>query len=248
MLDRHGGQMRIGREISSGASGQEQFSHESKMARAGVNHSDQRLFQPGLDDFECRFCGQWIPEQAWPRGDTKERKKHVPGESDTFLSGDSGFQPAFRLLVLWSVDVDGVNEDIDVQQYHLRSESLRPSSSSSMASAAARALSQRKYCSAPSGNDFCTKGPRPRRIPLVNPVRTASFKACLNETPRSRMALRSRRSASASRVTVVLIYRHHSIRVVAVMMPCTLRLASREHGGNGYCPRAPRALNEGLVE
>src|ERR1700680_413012 len=194
MLDGHGGQMRIGREISSGASGQEQFYHESKMARAGVNHSDQRLFQPGLDDVECRFRGQRVPEQTWPRGDTKERQEYVPRESDTLLSGDSGFQPALRLLVLWSVYVDGVNEDIDVQEYHLRSESLRPSSSSSMASAAAKALSQRKYCSAPRGNDFCTKRPRPRRIRSVNPVRIASFKACLNETPRSRIALRSKRS------------------------------------------------------
>ena len=103
--------MRIGREISSGASGQEQFAHENKMARAGVNHSDQRLFQPGLDDVECRFWGQRIPEQAWPRGDTKERKEHVPGESDTLFSGDCGFQPGLCLLVLWSVYVDGVNED-----------------------------------------------------------------------------------------------------------------------------------------
>src|ERR1700730_6547423 len=145
MLDSHGGQMCIGCEISTGASRQEQFSHESKMARAGVNHSDQRLFQPGLDDVERRFWGQGIPEQAGPRGDTKERQEHVPGESDALLSGNRGFQPALRLLVLWSVYVDGVNEDVDVQEYHLRSESLRPSSSSSIASAAARALSQRKY-------------------------------------------------------------------------------------------------------
>lgn len=85
-----------------------------------------------------------------------------------------------------------------------RPRNLRVTSSSSIASAVAKAFSHRKFCSAPSANVFCTK----ERLPglfRVRPARNAEFRASLKDSPRCFMADRISASTSGSRVTVVRI-------------------------------------------
>jgi len=81
---------------------------------------------------------------------------------------------------------------------------VRVSSSSSRASATARALSQRNFCSVPSANVCWTKS-RLSALLLVRPSRLAEFGASLNDSRRSFIAVRIRDSISGSRVTVVRI-------------------------------------------
>src|SRR5579883_503088 len=102
-----------------------------------------------------------------------------------------------------SVLIDGIDEQVDVDDDHFRNESFLISSSSSIAAAVSSALSHRKFCSRPKENVFCTKE-RPFDRACVKPILTAEFKASLKEIPRSFIALCSRATTSGSRVVVVL--------------------------------------------
>src|SRR5271170_7886489 len=115
--------------------------------RTRVDDVDRRLFQPETDQVKCSINPQRIAEKPRTCCKTKEGQQDVPRDTDCFSSRNCLFQPGLRARVQRGVLVNRVDEDIDVDYDHLCIESLRLSSSSSIASATASALSQRKYCS-----------------------------------------------------------------------------------------------------
>src|ERR1051325_1582878 len=103
----------------------------------------------------------------------------------------------FAFAVEGSVLVNTVNDQIQVNKDRFCNESLRLSSSSSIASEAAKALSHRKFRSDPSANVFCTKL-RFLSLVWVRPARRPALRASLNDSLRSFMAARSREIGRAN--------------------------------------------------
>src|ERR1035441_10357795 len=107
------------------------------------------LLQPGSHQIKSRIHRERTAEQAKPSSEPEECQENSPGEADGFLSGQNRFQPGLRLPVQWSVLIDGVNQKVRIEKYHLRNASFRLSSSSSIASAKASALSHSNSCPFP---------------------------------------------------------------------------------------------------
>lgn len=84
-------------------------------------------------------------EEAGSPSETEKRQGDDRWQPDRFGSGNDRFQPCLRPSVVWRILVDGIYEQIDVDNDHLRKAIFLPSSSSSIAVAASRALSQRKF-------------------------------------------------------------------------------------------------------
>src|ERR1039457_3470707 len=142
VLDGESSQVRVGGEISARAQRPEQLADKLQVARAGMHDGRRRLIQPGSHQVKSRIYGQRTPEQARPGGEPEERQQHVPRKSDGFLSGQRRFQPGLGLPVQWGLRVDRVDQQVRIEKYHLRNVSFRLSSSSSIASATASALSR----------------------------------------------------------------------------------------------------------
>jgi hypothetical protein len=88
---------------------------------------------------------------------------------------------------------------------YLGNDSFRPSSSSSIVSAMARALSHWNSCPSPNRNVCCTNFPDRACFSPERPARTASFRAVSKEIALSLITSPINFSTSGSRVTVVLI-------------------------------------------
>ena len=98
----------------------------------------------------CATSGQGTnSKQARPSGQPEEREKNIPWKDDGFLSGQDRFQPGLCLPVERSVLIEGLDQEVRIEKDHLRNDSFRPSSLSSMASLTASALSQRNSCPSP---------------------------------------------------------------------------------------------------
>lgn len=154
VLDRQCSQVRVGCEIAAGAQRRDQLAENRQVARTRMHDGRGRPIQPGSHQIKSGIHGQRAPEQARPGGEPEECEKNSPRKADGFRSGQSRFQPGLRFPVQRGVPVDGVYQEVGVEKDRLRNESFRLSSSSSIASATASALSQRNSCPSPMRNVF----------------------------------------------------------------------------------------------
>src|SRR5580658_2393392 len=145
-------QVSVGREIPAGTHSQEQLAKNVQVARTGMDDCHGRLIQPGSHQIKSCLDRQRAPEQAGPGREPEEGENYIPWKSDGFPPGQNRFQPRLCLPVQYGVRVDRIDQKVRIQKNHLRNVSFRLSSWSSIASAAASALSQRNSCSCPIRN------------------------------------------------------------------------------------------------
>jgi hypothetical protein len=140
--ERDGGQVRVGGEVSRRAGVPEELAEDRPVTLAGAHRPDVRLREPLLDERHRPLGRQRLLEDPGTRGEAQEREDHDPGEADRRRSGERALQPSARGAVMGRIGVDGVDQDVGVDEYHLRISSLRAIASSSSASASRNALSR----------------------------------------------------------------------------------------------------------
>ena len=149
MLEGECGEVSIGCQVAAGAQRKQEVAQHLSVAGAWMDYGHRGLFEPGIHDVEGSFDSEWFWEHIRSCRQTKESEEDNPRKANCFRSGKRGLPPRFRFGVPRRIFIDGVDEEVDVNEDHLRSASLRVISSSSMASAMASALSQRKSGTGP---------------------------------------------------------------------------------------------------
>src|SRR5688572_2628681 len=133
--------MRVRRQIAGRPERREQFLKDLEVALGRINDLYARLVQPGLHGLEGLVHREGSGEKGGPRAQTKKGQQDAPLESYRFGARESSFKPVLGLAMLRGVFVDGIEQDVRVDQLHFRRLSLRASSSSSSAAAIDSALS-----------------------------------------------------------------------------------------------------------
>src|SRR6266540_6976346 len=123
--------MRVGREVSGRPEWSQELSQQSAVAIGRVDDRRAWLLDPGVDQIEGFVEIERRLEYARVGAEPDEGEQHRPGERERLRTGEPSFQPAPRAFVMRRGLVDRVQQEIDVDQLHLRSSSLRIVSASS---------------------------------------------------------------------------------------------------------------------
>ena len=119
-LDRHCGQMYICRQVTASAGCMEQMAENRPMPQAGPDRLHERLIEPGTDKIRSLFHGKRIGEYARTGRDSQERQQTRPWQSNSLLTGERLLKPLSGGFVAGSIPVDGVDQQVGVNEYHLR--------------------------------------------------------------------------------------------------------------------------------
>lgn len=134
-------EMRVCREVSRGAAAAQERLQRYPVIILLPHDPDVVQCELGVD-FRGRRVGR---EGSWKYpgigGESQESEQHDPGKADGVLVVHSLFPPTANPTVLRRVRVHGAEQDIQIDDPHLRSASSRVISSSSSAAASASALS-----------------------------------------------------------------------------------------------------------
>src|SRR5687768_583300 len=133
--------MRIGREVPRGAGAGEEWLQRLPVIVLLAHHPDVFQGEPSIK-FRCRDIGrEGSRKHPGIGGKPQEPEKHHPWEADGVLVVHGFFQPATHKVVLWRIRIHSVEENVQIDDSHLRNASSRTISSSSRAAASASALS-----------------------------------------------------------------------------------------------------------
>ncbi len=178
------------------------------MARRGLKHHGRRLAEPCLHDLEGVLGIEGTREERGVGAQPQECEHYHPGESHRLRPVEGGIEPVSRRAMMPCVGVDGIQEDVGIDDLHrpygvpyLRVASLRAASSSSASPASRIALSHGTVGLKPIGDVGVRNGADLPRV--ASAVRTAWLRASLNESPCSFITALMRVSTSGSKVTVV---------------------------------------------
>src|SRR5207253_5831474 len=130
-----------GREIARGAAEVEKCFQAFPMIDLLADDANVVLGKPPIDLCSRRGRRKRAREDAWIGGEPQEAEQDDPGQADGLLVVHRRFPPRAHALVWRCVRVHRVEQDIQVDNFHLRSASSRTISSSSSAAARASALS-----------------------------------------------------------------------------------------------------------
>jgi len=202
VLDREGREVRVADQVAGHSAGREQPAQHDRVPIPGMHHGRTGLCEPRLDDIEGAFPGERPDEDARVRAQAPEGTQDASAERDRLGPAELPLEPDAGLAVAGELRVDRVEKQVGVDEPHLRSSSSRMASSSSSAAASCSALSTETPARSPMGW-VCWRNGRRRARPVPRPARTAWFRACLNEIPRSRATFLSMAVTSGSSVTVV---------------------------------------------
>ena len=104
--------------------------------------TNRRLAEPAVDPPTRLLDGERSWEGGGVRAQAQEPGDDGPGETDRLIAVERGFPPRARLDVMRGRRVDGVEDDVQIDERHLRCSSLRSVSASSSCAASARARSR----------------------------------------------------------------------------------------------------------
>jgi hypothetical protein len=112
-----------------------------------------RPFEPRVDEVERLLYRQWSREHTRIRREPHDCEKNRPSERAGLRAGELPLEPGFRLRVVRRSFVDRVQQQVRVDELHLRSSSLRIVSASSSSPAKRRACSRSMPGRKASGRD-----------------------------------------------------------------------------------------------
>lgn len=134
-------EMSITRQITGGTKRSQYFAEQNWMAICRMYDGNAWLLQPSVHDVECLINSQGPFEYGCARREPDKPDEYLPRERDCFRTRQSDIQPVPGLLVAGRGLIYRVYEDVEIQEFHLRSASLRRVSASSSAATSAKALS-----------------------------------------------------------------------------------------------------------
>src|SRR5258708_37869757 len=100
-----------------------------------------RVSQPGVYMFQGFVDTQRLGKHFGIGCQAQEAKQRQPAQADRLLAGKGLFPPLTDCVMMMRVLVDGVEQNVEVDDLHLRAASLLITCSSSRAAASARARS-----------------------------------------------------------------------------------------------------------
>lgn len=206
ILDSECCQMCIRREVSCHSAAEQEIPEHRPVLLAGADEGYVRLSQPFVYRNEGLFYCQRFAQNAGASDDPDEGQNDDPRQADTGIAGQCLLKPTTRARVMRRVGVDSLDQQIGVEQDHLRKSSSRAISSSSSATASLKVLSMSMPGKTPpSETAFNRYGFGGAASFAARPDRRISFRTCLKGLPErwardfSALAIRS------SSVRVVLI-------------------------------------------
>ncbi len=144
VFDGQSGDMGIGTEVAGQTGPREQVPEDRPMIRTWTNRCDERQSQPFVHVGQRLLRFQRVLENCAPSRDPDEGKNNDPRQANFGRRGKCTLDPLTRRLVHGNVGIDGIDENVGVQEDHFRASifPIAPSSSSSSASRNARSRSR----------------------------------------------------------------------------------------------------------
>ena len=117
--------MNVGGEVPSRTYRGDQGSENRPVMFSRCDQIDRRMIKPRIEIRHRTVGGEWPLQNAVTCGDAKKGEDDDPCQSDSVGSGKRFFEPAPGALVMCRIGIDRVDENVDVDELHLRSSSLR---------------------------------------------------------------------------------------------------------------------------
>lgn len=134
-------QMSIRSEVARSAAPDQEIFQYGPMCLAWADEGNVRLCQPFVDKTNGMLDRKRCTQDAGARGNPDEGQNYDPWDSDSGITGQCTFEPPACSSVMRGIGIDGIDQEVGVEQYHLRKSSSRAISSSSSAAASLNALS-----------------------------------------------------------------------------------------------------------
>ncbi len=142
MFDRQCGEVSVVDQIAAGADRPEKIADEWRVASGRVEDDGGGLAEPGVDAVHRLVDRQWRLEEALTRGKSNEGEERNPSKADGNTPRERIVEPGSRLRMVGRVLVDGVEENVGVDELHEPVRIFRTSSSSSISAASCTARSR----------------------------------------------------------------------------------------------------------
>ena len=117
-LDGQGGYVSVGCHVSRRSQLFQKMEEDDGKVFSWFEDNDGRLVQPASHASRCLGDGHGVFQDAGVGHETNETAHHDPGNPDGFSVIDFNFPPILCGNVLWSGRVVGVNEEVDIRDYH----------------------------------------------------------------------------------------------------------------------------------
>ncbi len=118
-LNGQGGNMSIGCQVSRRSQLFQKMEEDDGKVSSWFQDNDGRLVQPASDASRCLSDWHGVFQYTRVGHETNEAAHHDPWYPDGLSVIDFNFPPFLCGSVLWSGSVVGVNEEVDIRDYHL---------------------------------------------------------------------------------------------------------------------------------
>ena len=119
-LQRHRSDVCISSEVAGSTGSFQQAAQNRPVMLAGCHRLDARLLQPRLHKRQSNGGRQRAAHDAGAGRDPDEGQDHDPGQPDRGRVGQRSLEPAPGRRVPRSIRIDGVDQEIGIDQDHLR--------------------------------------------------------------------------------------------------------------------------------
>lgn len=130
MFDGQGSQMRVGDHVARGADVLQELAQHVRVTPPGVDDGDLRLRQPADDQVQRLSAGQRRGDQGFG-AQPYEPQQDDSGQGHCLAAGQDSLETGARPVVPRRLFVVRVQQQVEVDELHLRSASSRTTSSSS---------------------------------------------------------------------------------------------------------------------